>query len=108
MKTAPETFLHVIAPYRDGRGVAVDGMFTWSWLADLWTHEGLPFVLGQALDMKALHGGTAKHDQIDAHQLAVLLRGGLLPPASVSPAALRATRALLRRRRQLLHTRAEL
>ena len=41
---------------------------------------------------------TAKNDRIDARKIAVLLRGGLLPPASVSPAARRATRALRWRR----------
>jgi hypothetical protein len=40
--------------------------------------------------------------------MAPLLRGGLLPHALVSPAARRATRALLRRRTPLLRTRAEL
>jgi hypothetical protein len=40
--------------------------------------------------MTALPGGTEKNDNIEAHKRAVLLRGGLLPQASVSPAALRA------------------
>jgi hypothetical protein len=40
--------------------------------------------------------------------MAGLLRGGLRPPADVSPAALRATRALLRRRLPLRRTRAQL
>jgi transposase len=77
-------------------------------LADLWAQEGLPFVLGHALSMKAIHGGTAKHDNIDAHKIAALLRGGLLPPASVYPAERRAPRDLLRRRTPLLRQRAEL
>lgn len=33
--------------------------------------------------MKAIHGGKAKNDTSDAHTLAVLLRGGMLPQASV-------------------------
>src|SRR5262249_53505648 len=65
-------------------------------------------VLGHALDMKAIPGGTAKHDRIDAQKVAVLLRGGMLPQASVSPAKMRATRALLRRRIPLMRKRAEL
>jgi transposase len=97
-KTTPETFLNVMAPYREGLVVAVEGMFTWYWLADLCTHEGLPFVLGHALYMKAIHGGKAKNDTIDSHKIAVLLRGGMLPQAYVSPAQRRATRDLLRRR----------
>jgi transposase len=77
-------------------------------LADLGTREGIPFVLGHALDMKAIHGGNATHDTIDAPKIALVLRGGMLPQASVDPAARRATRDLLRRRRHLRHKRAEL
>lgn len=65
-------------------------------------------VLGHARAMKAIPGGTANNDQIDAQKIAVLRRGGMLPQAYGSPAARRATRDLLRRRRQLRRTRAEL
>jgi Transposase len=78
-----------------------------TWRADLCAPEGIPFVLGHALYRKAIHGGKAKHDKIDAHKIAVLLRGGILPQASVYPAAMRATRDLLRRRMHLMRKRAE-
>jgi hypothetical protein len=68
----------------------------------------MPVVLGPALSMQAIHGGKAKHDTIAAHTMAVLLRGGRRPPASVSPAARRATRARLRRRRHRMRKRAAL
>src|SRR5215475_10589179 len=58
--------------------------------------------------MKAIHGGKAKNDKIDAQKIAVLLRGGMLPQAYVSPAEMRATRDLLRRRIHLMRKRAEL
>jgi hypothetical protein len=58
--------------------------------------------------MHAIHGGTAQHDTIDAQNIAALLRGGLLPQASGSPAAMRAARARLRRRTHVRRTRAEL
>jgi hypothetical protein len=106
MTTSPETFLHVLAPERAGRGGAVECLFTWSWLADRCAGEGIPCVLGHALDMSALQGGKARHDTSDAQNLAVLLRGGRRPQASVYPAARRATRDLLRRRLPLRHTRA--
>ena len=57
--------------------------FTWEWLADLCQQEGMAFVLGQALDMKAIPGGKARHDKIEAHKIAVSLRGGMFPQASV-------------------------
>jgi transposase len=82
-------------------------MFAWYWLADLCQEEGIPFVLGHALYMKAIHGGKAKTDKIDAHKIAGLLRGGLLPQAYVYPKGMRETRDLLRRRTFLVRRRAE-
>jgi transposase len=108
MKAAPEPFLKAVAPYRDHWVVAVECLFTWYWLADLCAAEGISFVLGHALSMKAMHGGKAKNDKIDSQKIAALLRGGLLPQASVSPATMRATRDLLRRRTHLMRKRAEL
>jgi transposase len=81
MKAAPDPFLKAVAPSRDGLVVAVECLFTWYWLADLCAREGITFVLGHALYMKAIHGGKAKHDKIDAQKIAVLLRGGMLPQA---------------------------
>ena len=108
MAAAPEPFLRAIAPYRTDLAVAVECIFTWYWLADLCAQEGIPFVLGHALYMKAIHGGKAKNDKIDAHKIAVLLRGGMLPQAYVYPAEKRATRDLLRRRLHLMRERAQL
>ena len=108
MPAGPEPFLKAIAPYREDLVVCVACIFTWYWLADLCAREGMPFVLGHALYMKAIHGGKAKNDKIDAQKIAVLLRGGMLPQAYVSPAEMRATRDLLRRRMHLMRKRAEL
>jgi hypothetical protein len=40
--------------------------------------HNIAFVLGHALYMKAIQGGKAKNDKIDAHKIAALLRGGML------------------------------
>jgi transposase len=108
LPTPPEAFLRLIAPYREDLVVGVEGMFTWYWLADLCQKEGSAFVLGHALYMKAIHGGKAKTDKIDAHKIAVVFRGGMFPLAYVYPAEMRATRDLLRRRGHLARKRAEL
>jgi len=108
MPAGPEPFLKAVAPYREDLVVCVECIFTWYWLADLCAREGIPFVLGHALYMKAIHGGKAKNDKIDSQKIAVLLRGGMLPQAYVYPAAMRATRDLLRRRMHLMRKRAEL
>jgi transposase len=108
MTATPEALLKAIAPYREQIVLAAECMFTWYWLADFCAEHGIPFVLGHALSMKAIHGGKAKNDKIDAHKIAVLLRGGLLPQAYVYPAEMRATRDLLRRRMHLARKRGEL
>ena len=76
--------------------------------ADWCAAAGLPFGLGPALARQAIPGGQAPHDTLDAQHIAGLRRGGLPPQASVSPAAVRATRALLRRRKPLAPNRGEL
>src|SRR5215471_4965686 len=107
LAAGPDTFLKAVAPFRDGLAVACECMFAWYWLADLCQEQQIPFVLGHALYMKAIHGGKAKTDQIDAHKIAVLLRGGMLPQAYVYPKGMRETRDLLRRRTFLVRKRAE-
>jgi len=108
IKTDRDVFLKTIEPFTEDLVVAVECMFTWYWIADLCTQEGIPFVLGHALYMKAIHGGKAKNDKIDSHKIGALLRGGMIPMAYVYPAKMRATRDLLRRRNHLMRKRAEL
>jgi transposase len=108
IKTDPEIFLKSIAPYREDVVVGVECMFTWYWLSDLCSREKIPFILGHALYMKAIHGGKAKNDRIDANKIAVLLRGGMFPVAYVYPPKMRSTRDLLRRRMFLNRKRAGL
>ena len=104
----PDAFLDAVAPYRQGLVVGVECMFAWYWLADLCEDQGIPFTLGHALYMKAIHGGKAKNDRIDAAKIAGLLRGGMFPMAYVYPRAKRATRDLLRRRCFFVSQRSQL
>ena len=98
----PDRFLHAIAPFREDLVVAVECMFAWYWLADLCAREGIPFVLGHALYMKAIHGGKAKNDRIDAAEdRRPAPRRAFFPQAYVYPAEMRETRDLLRRRLSL-------
>jgi hypothetical protein len=108
LPTRPEAWRKTMAPEREHSVIAVEGMFTWYWLADLGAREGRPCVLGHALSRTAIHGGNATNDTIDAQTMAVRRRGGRLPQADVDPAKLRATRDLRRRRRHLRRQRAEL
>lgn len=102
----PETFRKAIAPSRDDMVVAVACLFPWHGLAALCAQAGLPCGLGPALSMQVLHGGKATHAKLDAPQRAAWWRGAKRPPADVAPAALRAPRALWRRRWPLTRQRA--
>ena len=108
LASRPETLLRAIEPFRDGLVIGVECMFAWYWVADLCVTHDIAFVLGHALYMKAIHGGKAKNDRIDATKLARLLRGGNFPTAYAYPKGMRETRDLLRRRTYLVRKRAEL
>ncbi len=102
-----EMLLEKIAPYREDVVVSIECIFTWYWVADLCVEEGIPFVLGHALYMKAIHGAKTKNDRIDSKNIAKLLRAGMVPMASVYPKTMRSTRDLLRRRMHFVRQRAD-
>src|SRR5688572_8940597 len=77
LESCPDAFLALVAPWRrQGMIVGCECVFAWHWLADLCQAQGIPFVLGHALYMKAIHGGKTKSDKIDSDKIARLLRGG--------------------------------
>ena len=108
MEAKPEPLLKAIEPFQEDIVIGVECIFTWYWLADLCAQHKIPFILGHALYMKAIHGGKAKNDRIDSRKIAALMRGGTFPLAFAYPAEMRATRDLLRRRNYLTRKRAEL
>jgi transposase len=108
ISTSPQAFLRIIEPFLPDVAVSVECIFTWYWIADLCREENIPFILGHALYMKAIHGAKTKNDKIDSHKIAVLLRGGMIPMAYVYPAEMRSTRDLLRRRMHFMYKRSEL
>jgi transposase len=103
----PQFWLKRIEPFRQDLVVGCESTFNWYWLADRCLEEELPFLLGHALYLKAIHGGKTKSDPIDSEKLAMLLRGGNFPTAYVYPKDMRSTRDLLRRRTFLVRRRAE-
>jgi transposase len=105
----PGFWLKRVEPFRQ-RDVVVgcESTFNWYWLADVCLENKIPFVLGHALYLKAIHGGKTKSDPIDSEKLAMLLRGGNFPVSFVYPKIMRSTRDLLRRRTYLVRRRAEL
>jgi len=63
LPTRPESLLRAIEPFRDGLVIGVECMFAWYWVADLCVDHDIPFVLGHAHYMKAIHGGKSKNDR---------------------------------------------
>lgn len=103
-----EYLLKLLEPYKSDVAVAVECTFNWYWVADLCADKGIPFVLGHALYMKAIHGGKAKNDKIDSEKIARLLRSGMLPQAYTYPKEMRSARDLMRRRSHFSKKRGEL
>ncbi len=108
MPTEREALVRAIEPYREDLVIGVECIFTWYWIADLCATLEIPFLLGHALYMKAIHGGKSKNDKIDSQKIAAMVRGGMFPMAYAYPQAMRSTRDLLRRRMYLMHHRSEL
>lgn len=99
--------LAALEPYRPQVVIGVESTFNWYWLADGCHQAGIPFYLGHALYMKAIHGAKKKNDRIDSKVITDLLRGNLFPLAYPYPQQMRATRDLLRRRHRYVALRAE-
>ena len=102
-----DTFLQKLAPFRRDLVVGCESTFNWYWLCDLCERKRIPFILGHALYLKAIHGGKVKNDKIDSEKLAYLLRGGNFAVAYAYPQAWRSTRDLLRRRTHFVRRRGE-
>ncbi len=109
LHTTPQDLEAAIEPFR-GRDMvlAVESTFNWYWLADACDELNVPFVLGHAYGMKAIHGGKTKNDKQDSLKIAQLLRGGNLPVGWAYPTAMRSQRDLCRRRCYFTRQRAEL
>ena len=107
IKSAPEPLLRLITPFLDQLVIGVECMHCWYWIADFCEAQGIEFILGHALYMRAIHGGKAKNDRIDSHKIAMLMRGGNFPLAYVYPNQMRATRDLLRRRLKMVRYSAQ-
>jgi transposase len=102
-----DTFLEKIEPFRPGLVVGCEATFNWYWLCDLCEEKRIPFLLGHALYLKAIHGGKVKNDKLDSEKLAYLLRGGNFAVAYAYPQAWRSTRDLLRRRTHYVRRRGQ-
>lgn len=103
----PEKLFEKLEPYGSDIIVGCESTFNWYWLCDACEEKKIPFILGHALYLKAIHGGKVKSDKIDSEKLARLLRGGNFAVSYAYPSEWRATRDLLRRRGHFVNRRGE-
>ena len=103
-----DKFFEQIQPFGTNIVIGCESTFNWYWLADACRERNLPFILGHALYLKAIHGGKVKNDKLDSEKLALLLRGGNFATAYAYPKELRATRDLLRRRTHFVRLKAQI
>src|SRR5262245_14779532 len=104
----PQPFLDALEPFRPDLLVGCECVHCWYWLADTCREHHIPFALGHALGIRAVHTSKTKSDAHDAELLARLLRGGNFPLAYAYPQERRGLRDLLRTRLRLVRQRAEL
>jgi transposase len=108
MRSKDRELLSVLKPFRPDVTVSVECTFSWYWVGDLCRQEEIPFALGHALYMGAIHGAKKKNDRVDAEKIARLTASGLLPMAYAYPWENRGTRDLLRRRLRFVRQRSEM
>lgn len=104
----PSALQALIEPYQNNIVVGAECTHCWYWLSTWCRHQGIDFVLGHDLYMRAIHGGKAKNNKIDSYKIAKLLRGSNFPIAYEFPETMRATRDFLRRRNRLVRYAGEL
>jgi len=61
IKTDPELLFEIVFPFLDDIVIGVEYVFCWYWISDMCAEHKIPFVLGHALYMKAIHGGKIKN-----------------------------------------------
>ena len=100
--------LKLLEPYRgELAGVVVESTFNWYWLVDGLMQAGYVVKLANTAAVQPYDGLKHAEDRYDAFFLAHLLRLGILPTGYIYPREQRAVRDVLRRRLQLVHTRAQ-
>src|SRR5262249_4574028 len=89
----PDPSLAAVEPFRPDLLVGCECVPPWYWLADTCREHGIPFALGHAWAMRAVHASKTQSDCQDAEAIARLLRGGNFPLAYAYPHAHRGLRA---------------
>ena len=85
--------------------VVLEACYGWYWAADTLAAAGAEVHLAHPLGVKAFSHRRVKNDELDARDLADLLRMGRLPEAWIAPAEIRELREITRYRCKLVQLR---
>ena len=80
-----EKFFADIEPFGRDIVIGCESTFNWYWLADACAEKQIPFVLGHALYLKAIHGGKVKNDKVDSEKLRSYCEVETSPPLTPTP-----------------------
>ena len=101
-------FKKTLQPYIGNISVSAESTFAYYFLSDFCEEINVPFLLGNALYMKHIHGGKTKNDKIDSLKIAELTMKNYLPFAHICSKGVRHVRGLLRCRNNYVQYRTGL
>ena len=102
---SPQELRKEIARAGKSPKVVLEATYGWYWAADTLASAGADVHLAHPLGVKAFSYRRVKNDELDARDLADLLRMGRLPEAWIAPAQVRELRELTRCRQKLVNLR---
>lgn len=85
LKNSIEILIELLKPYGKEIAIGVESTYNWYWVADTCEEIQVPFYLGHALYIRAIHVDKMKDDERDCKKLADLMRVGLFPKAYTYP-----------------------
>src|SRR6266542_255576 len=94
----PFELARLVASWGERPEVVLDATYGWYWAADVLADAGATVHLAHPLGVKGFAYRRVKNDELDARDLADLLRMGRLPEAWVAPPDVRGLREAVRHR----------
>jgi transposase len=104
----PFTLAEQMTRWGEDPQVVLEATYGWYWAVDVLTEQHAEVHLAHPLGIKGFTYRRVKNDEVDAADLADLLRMGRLPEAWIAPPATRELRELVRHRAKLVALRSGL
>jgi transposase len=104
----PSELAAQVASWGESPQVVLEATYGWYWAADVLAEAGAQVHLAHPLGVKGFAYRRVKNDELDARDLADLLRMGRLPEAWIAPPEIRGLREEIRHRCKLVALRSGL